>query len=111
LEHPTQADSLLLAFELGAKGAGAERAERGRDGLVSDLQLDRQVAVLGSALEQGRQRGTEVVYDLVGQVEPGRDPGEHELGDPLEAVLAGDRQHDPVGCHETSPAPTTTPSS
>src|SRR5437763_109877 len=100
-----------VAVVLTAQRAGAERSKCGHDGLVADIQLDGKVAARGAALQQRRERGTEVVHDLVGQVEPSRHPGEHELGDAFEAVLARDRQHDPVGCHDTTPAPTTAPSS
>jgi len=67
-------------------------------------------SVFPAPFEQRLESGAEIVNDLVGEVEPGCDSREDELGDVLEALVVRNREDDPVGRH-SRPAPTTTSSS
>jgi hypothetical protein len=108
-QHAPEADA-VGPFELGSQSVAGERAERGLDGVLPDLQLDGQLALFAAPLEQRFEGGAEIVHDLVGEVEPGCNPREDELGDVLEALVARNREDDPVSRH-SRPAPTTTSSS
>jgi hypothetical protein len=46
-----------------------------------------QLALLPAPFEQRLEGGAEIVNDLVGEVEPGCDSREDELGDVLEALV------------------------
>src|SRR5205085_4774361 len=110
LQHASQTDAVVGTFELGPQSVAGERAESGLDGVLPDLQLDGQLTLLSAPLEQRLQGRAEVVHDLVAEVEPGCDPGEHKLGDVLAPLIARNREQDPVR-RQSRPAPTTTPSS
>src|ERR1700675_566672 len=87
-----------------------QRADHGLDGVSPHFELDRQLVRVAAPFEHRFESDAQIVDDLVAEIEPGSDPGQNELGDALETLVARDREHDPVRRH-SSPAPTTTFSS
>src|SRR5204862_6294384 len=59
---------------------------------------------LTAALEQPFQRELHVLEVRERQVEPDREPAEHEMRDALELLLDRKREHDLVGHHALRPA-------
>src|SRR5206468_12646365 len=61
LEHAPQADAAVGTLELRPQTPAAERSEDRRDGVLGDVELDGQGAVIPASLEQRREGGAQIV--------------------------------------------------